>query len=126
MADAQLLDGRRGLQPCSEARLATPRPCNGGQFEHAPAPEQIEVGRVGMMGVREAFTGLASTLPAMLQTADPAFVKQDGPPYALGITLDARLQPHKADKHGQRKNDRPCGSEPAHGEPDEYDGGQCD
>ncbi len=118
VAFEQFIRRRRGLQPGSQADLASARAGGRKQMEHAAFAKQIQVGGVGMMGIDEALAGLTNFLPAVFDPRDARLVECDGAPDQLSAALNDGLPADESNEDCNRAGDGPGIYLAANGEPD--------
>src|SRR5205807_346954 len=114
LAGVNLLRGGRGEQPAGEQVLSGT--CTGGaeQFEKRTLAEEIEVGRVWVVGIKVALARLSGAGPAVLQAGEATHIKLGSPSSSLAGAGNAVVEHQENYEDDQREHEPPRG-EPAGG-----------
>jgi hypothetical protein len=103
MALTDRIQRRRFKQPGGESILAHPSARDGEELEEAALPEEVEIGRVEVIGDVKAVSPLAKALPAIFHTRKTSIVEIDR---TLGndlLTQDLRMVNGNRDEEESRE-----------------------
>jgi hypothetical protein len=99
---------RRSQQPRGESVFASPRARRAQEFEERALPHQIEIVRVGVVGIPEALALRAAPRPAGFETGDRPFVERHGAQRAFAFceqaVVDEKQHDEEQDRGGQPAN----------------------
>src|SRR6516164_7793561 len=110
MALAQF-GGRGGTcEPGCERVFAGPRAGGAEHFEDAAFDEDVEVARIGVVGIAEAGAGFSVSGPVAVETVDCALVEIDGAAGAFHGAEDALVPSDDRKEKGDGREDPPPGT----------------
>ena len=71
-------DGRGGEQPCGKSCFSCAGACCGEKLKERCVAKDVEIARIGVKGVEEAFPRFSAAGPAIFEARDAAVVELDG------------------------------------------------